>query len=51
MRKGEDDWQLVNKLVIEFARHFKYNANEILKGKFIKLFPLYLRPYGRIYAP
>ncbi len=46
----EDDWQLVNKLVIEFARHFKYSADKILKSKFIKLFPLYLRPYGRIYA-
>ena len=50
-KPGEDDWQLVKELVIEFAHHFKYNANEILKGKFIKLFPLYLRPYGRIYAP
>ncbi len=48
---SEDDWQLLKNLVIEFARHFKYNADEILKGKFIKLFPLYLRPYGRIYAP
>jgi glutamate synthase domain-containing protein 3 len=48
---GQDDWPLVKKLVIEFARHFNYNADEILKGNFIKLFPLYLRPYGRIYTP
>jgi len=47
----EDDWQLARKLVIEFAGQFKYNADEILKSQFIKLFPLYLRPYGRIYAP
>jgi len=47
----EDDWNLIEKLVIEFARHFKYNADKILRDKFIKLFPLYLRPYGRIYAP
>ena len=50
-RPSEDDWQLIKKLVVEFAGHFKYNADEILKGEFIKLFPLYLRPYGRIYAP
>ncbi len=46
----EDDWQLVRKLVAEYAEHFNYNADKILEGKFIKLFPLYLRPYGRIYA-
>jgi glutamate synthase domain-containing protein 3 len=34
----------------EFASHFGYNAKEILKHKFIKLFPLYLRPYGRLYT-
>ena len=46
----EEDQKLVKKLVIEFADYFKYNADEILKGNFIKLFPLSLRPYGRIYA-
>jgi len=48
---NEQDRKLVEKLVVEFAGHFKYNADDILKGEFIKLFPLYLRPYGRIYAP
>ncbi|MFQ6122751.1 MAG: hypothetical protein ACE5LA_06830 [Dehalococcoidales bacterium] len=47
---GEDDWQILKKLVSEFASHFGYGAEEILKHKFIKLFPLWLRPYGRIYA-
>lgn len=44
------DWQVLKKLIAEFAVHFDYNAEEILKHEFIKLFPLSLRPYGRIYA-
>jgi len=26
------------------------DAEKILKDKFVKLFPLYLRPYGRMYT-
>jgi len=44
------DWQVLKKLIAEFAVHFDYDAEEILKHEFIKLFPLFLRPYGRIYA-
>jgi glutamate synthase domain-containing protein 3 len=47
---GENDCQSLEKYVSEFASHFGYDAKEILKHKFIKLFPLYLRPYGRLYA-
>jgi glutamate synthase domain-containing protein 3 len=46
----ENDQSVLKKLIGEFASHFDYNADEILKHKFIKLFPLYLRPYGRLYA-
>jgi len=46
----ENDYLVLKKLVGEFAHHFGYNAEEILKHKFTKLFPLYLRPYGRLYA-
>jgi glutamate synthase domain-containing protein 3 len=46
----EKDYIVLKELVGEFASHFDYNAEEILKHKFIKLFPLYLRPYGRLYA-
>jgi len=46
----ENDYLVLKRLVGEFASHFDYNAEEILKHKFIKLFPLYLRPYGRLYA-
>jgi glutamate synthase domain-containing protein 3 len=46
----EKDCLSLEKYVCEFAAHFDYNAKEILKHKFVKLFPLYLRPYGRLYA-
>ncbi len=44
------DHQVLEELVGEFASHFGYDAKEILKHKFIKLFPRRLRPYGRLYA-
>lgn len=44
------DRQVLKQLVGEFAAHFGYDADEILKHKFIKLFPRWLRPYGRLYA-
>ncbi len=46
----EKDGLVLKELVSEFASHFGYAAEEILKHKFAKLFPLHLRPYGRLYA-
>ena len=46
----EADYSIIGKFVGEFASHFGYDAEEILKRKFTKLFPLRLRPYGRLYA-
>lgn len=46
----EKDCQILQKFVGEFAAHFGYEAGEILKRKFIKLFPRWRRPYGRLYA-
>ncbi len=46
----EEDYQILQKFVGEFASHFGYDAEEILKHKFVKLFPLWLRPYGRLYT-
>lgn len=47
----ERDKQLLQKLVGEFAGYFDYDAEKILQErKFIKLYPKYLRPYGRLYA-
>jgi glutamate synthase domain-containing protein 3 len=46
----ENDYSVLTNLLTEFARHFGYEAEAILNHKFTKLFPLYLRPYGRLYA-
>jgi glutamate synthase domain-containing protein 3 len=46
----ENDTQTLGNLVGEFARHFNFDAREILKEDFIKLYPRSLRPYGRLYA-
>lgn len=34
----------------EYCEDFALSPDEILKSKFIKLIPTYLRPYGKIYA-
>ena len=47
---NENDYLTLKKLVGEFASHFDYDAEELLRYKYTKLFPLYLRPYGRLYA-
>jgi len=47
---GDKDSQTLHQLVGEFATHFNLDTGEILKRKFIKLFPLWLRPYGQLYA-
>ncbi len=46
----EEDRRILEKLVGEFAAYFGYDADKILKHKFAKLFPRWLRPYGRLYA-
>jgi glutamate synthase domain-containing protein 3 len=46
----ESDYQILRQFVGEFAAHFGYDAEEILKQQFIKMFPRWLRPYGRLYA-
>lgn len=47
---NEKDWALLDPLVGEFADHFGYQKEDILDGPFVKLVPLHLRPYGRLYA-
>ena len=46
----EKDYQILQEFVGEFATHFGYETGEILEHEFIKLFPRWLRPYGRLYA-
>lgn len=46
----DEDYRILHQYVSEFAKHFGYKAEVILKHQFIKLFPRWLRPYGRLYA-
>ncbi len=46
----DKDSRTLEKLVGEFAGYFGYDAKKIMDCKFIKLYPKYLRPYGRLYA-
>ncbi len=46
----EKDNQALQALVNDYAAYFDYPADKILNGKFIKLYPRFLRPYGRLYA-
>ncbi|MFH1647465.1 MAG: hypothetical protein ABID71_07280 [Chloroflexota bacterium] len=46
----EADREVLRQYVSEFAGHFSFDAGEILKQKFVKLYPRFLRPYGRLYA-
>ena len=47
---NESDNQVLKALVGEYSAYFDYPAEKILNRKFIKLFPKFLRPYGRLYA-
>ena len=46
----EQDYEILKKSVGEFASYFGYEAEEILSHNFIKIYPRWLRPYGRLYA-
>ncbi|MFC1933911.1 hypothetical protein ACFLXX_02000, partial [Chloroflexota bacterium] len=46
----ENDYHILHQYVGEFSNHFGYQAQDILQHKFIKLYPRWLRPYGRLYA-
>ena len=46
----EKDCQTLQQFVSQFAAYFGYETEKLLKHEFIKLFPRYLRPYGRLYA-
>jgi glutamate synthase domain-containing protein 3 len=44
------DREVLSSLVHQFAAYFDYDAGELMSGRFLKLVPLYLRPYGRLYT-
>jgi len=45
-----EDCAILEGLVGEFCRHFGHDEGDILGARFVKLWPLSLRPYGRLYA-
>jgi len=45
------DMSLLERHVQEYSDYFGKDAGKILDSSFVKLFPLYLRPYGTLYAP
>ncbi|MDP2919314.1 MAG: hypothetical protein Q8O43_03745 [Dehalococcoidia bacterium] len=47
---SDNDKMVLSKLVTEYARLFGGNPGEILNDKFTRLYPKYLRPYGRLYT-
>lgn len=47
---SEKDLSILQTDVNQFATYFGYDASAILQGNFIRLFPRWLRPYGRLYA-
>lgn len=46
----DSDYEILDKYLGEFAVHFGYDKDELLSQKFTKLFPRWLRPYGKLYT-
>jgi glutamate synthase domain-containing protein 3 len=45
-----EDKKLLGQLVAEYAGYFGADAARIMGSDFIKIYPRFLRPYGRLYA-
>ncbi len=46
----DNDRAILSKYIGKFAAHFGYDADELMKRGFRKLYPKSLRPYGKLYA-
>ncbi len=46
----KEDLELLSKCLKEYCRYFSIEPQNILRNKFIKLYPYSSRPYGRLYA-
>lgn len=47
---NDEDYRILKQYVGEFSNYFGYETGDILNHKFVKLYPRWLRPYGRLYA-
>ncbi len=45
-----NDRQKLNRLIFEYCHLFSYDADTLIKQDFIKLYPKFLRPYGKLYT-
>jgi len=50
LEANEEDMKFVEGLVREFCFYFGLDVDDALDGKFIKITPVNLRPYGNLYA-
>lgn len=50
MAVTEEDLNIINKYVVNFAEYFKMDREKIMSKSFIKLIPYNKRPYGNLYA-
>ena len=46
----DNDRITLGKYIDEYTKHFGGDSEKILSGKFLKLYPRWLRPYGNLYA-
>jgi len=46
----DKDRQILNKLIVEYCNLFSYDSDTLLEQEFIKLYPKFLRPYGKLYT-
>jgi glutamate synthase domain-containing protein 3 len=47
---NEDDVKLIGGYLKEYCEYFGFDFDEVMGGKFTKLVPLSLRPYGNMYV-
>jgi len=50
LEANEDDMKLMGTYLKEYCEYFGFDFNEVMSGKFMKLVPLYSRPYGNLYV-
>jgi glutamate synthase domain-containing protein 3 len=49
-KPDEKDRRVLDKLIREYCHLFNYDVDALLQQEFIKLYPKFLRPYGKLYT-